>query len=36
MAKKRRLIPFDFMPASWGLNGKVYEKAKAEYYFEGN
>lgn len=33
--KKQRLIPFSFMPASWGLKGKSRERAEAEYYYEG-
>lgn len=32
---KKRLIPFDLTPASWGLNGKSYAIAKAEYELEG-
>jgi len=28
-------IPFRFLPASWGLVGKSYEKAKAEYELSG-
>ena len=31
----RKLIPFRFTPASWGLKGKSYQKAEAEYYLEG-
>jgi len=27
-------IPFDFMPASWGLKGKSYRLARAEYELE--
>ena len=34
MAKKK-LIPFSFMPASWGLKGEAYERAKIEYEKEG-
>jgi len=34
MAKKR-LIPFSWMPGSWGLKGKTYERAKAEYDLDG-
>lgn len=35
MQKKRRLIPFSWLPASWGLKGKVFEQAAAHYYYEG-
>ena len=35
MAKKKRLIPFAMMPASWGLKGKGLQRAEAEYYYEG-
>lgn len=31
----KKLIPFSLMPASWGLKGKSYRIAEAEYYFEG-
>lgn len=34
MARKR-LIPFKLLPASWGLTGKSYLKAKAEYELDG-
>lgn len=30
--RKRKLIPFSLMPASWGLTGKSREIAEAEYY----
>lgn len=33
--KKDRLIPFKYMPASWGLSGEAYEIAEASYYYEG-
>ena len=33
--KKRRLIPFSWLPASWGLRGKSRRIAEAEYYYEG-
>ena len=35
--KKKRLIPipFNLMPASWGLKGQAYEEAEAAYYYEG-
>ena len=35
MAKKKRLIPFKFLPASWGLSGKTKEVAQAEYELTG-
>ena len=35
MSKKKRLIPFRLTPASIGLVGKTYEKAKAEYELSG-
>ena len=34
--KKNRLIPFTWMPGSWGLSGKTRQIAEAEYYFEGD
>lgn len=34
MAKKR-LIPFSWLPASWGLKGQSRDIAKAEYELEG-
>lgn len=30
-----RLIPFNWLPAAWGLSGRVYEEAKANYELEG-
>lgn len=33
--KKQRLIPFSMMPAAWGLKGRSYKEAEAEYYYEG-
>jgi hypothetical protein len=35
--KKKRLIPipFNMMPASWGLSGQAYDEAEASYYYEG-
>lgn len=33
--KKRRLLPFSMLPASWGLAGKTRARAEAEYYYEG-
>lgn len=35
MAKKRRLIPFRWLPASWGLVGKPFEIAEAHYTLDG-
>lgn len=32
---KRKLIPFKFMPGSWGLKGKTREIAQAEYELDG-
>jgi hypothetical protein len=31
MKKKKPLIPFNWLPASWGLKGKTRERAQAEY-----
>ena len=33
--KKFRIIPFNWLPGSWGLSGALYEEQKARYYFEG-
>lgn len=33
--KLKRIIPFKFLPASWGLSGKSREIAEAEYYYKG-
>lgn len=33
--KKKRLIPFNLLPASWGLVGKTRAIAEAEYYYTG-
>ena len=33
--KKFRLIPFRWLPGSWGLSGSLYEEQKARYYFDG-
>ena len=33
--KKKRFIPFRWLPASWGLAGPVYETAEAYYYYDG-
>lgn len=32
---KRNKIPFNWLPASWGLRGKSRQIAEAEYYLEG-
>jgi hypothetical protein len=33
---KKKIIPFGWLPGSWGLRGKTRERAEAEYYFEGH
>lgn len=33
--RKKRLIPFDWLPASWGLAGPAYDEAKAYYEYDG-
>src|SRR4051812_38130808 len=33
--KKKRLLPFNVLPASWGLHGEAYEIAAANYNLEG-
>jgi hypothetical protein len=35
MAKIKRLIPFDWLPANWGLTGSRRARAHAEYYLDG-
>lgn len=35
MARRKRLIPFRWLPASWGLSGRVRQEAEASYYLEG-
>lgn len=30
-----KLIPFKWLPGSWGLRGKVYDRAEAMYLYEG-
>lgn len=35
MAKKKRLLPFGWLPGHWGLSGSMRELAKAEYELEG-
>jgi hypothetical protein len=31
----KRLIPFKFLPAAWGLKGKTRARAEIEYYYTG-
>ena len=33
---KKKLLPFSWLPGFWGLKGKTYEKARAEYELEGD
>jgi len=33
MSKKKRLLPFGWLPGHWGLAGKTRERAQAEYEF---
>jgi hypothetical protein len=33
--KKSRLVPFKMLPAAWGLSGKPYREAEANYYYDG-
>jgi len=33
--KKKKIIPFRFLPAAWGLSGKSYDEAEANYYLVG-
>ena len=35
MANRNRIIPFSWLPGSWGLSGKIYEEAKANYELDG-
>jgi hypothetical protein len=35
MAKRNRWIPFNWLPGSWGLSGKIYEETKARYELDG-
>jgi len=35
MSIKKKLIPFKCLPASWGLSGKSFHRAKAEYELDG-
>jgi len=34
--KIKRLIPFNWTPASWGLVGKIRKQAEATYYWSGS
>lgn len=36
MKKRKRLIPFNWLPASWGLKGNTRKIAEAEYYYDGS
>ena len=33
---KKKKLPFNLMPGSWGLKGKTRDIAEAEYYLEGS
>ena len=33
--KKKRIIPFNWLPASWGLVGPARKEAELHYYYEG-
>jgi len=33
--KIKRWIPFTWMPASWGLKGKIKKQAETSYYWDG-
>lgn len=35
MSKKKRIIPFSWWPANWGLTGDRKKLAEAEYFYEG-
>lgn len=35
MPRVRRIIPFSWWPANWGLSGSRRKRAEAEYYWEG-
>jgi hypothetical protein len=35
MIKKTKLIPFSWLPGSWGLTGKVFDEAEAHYLYDG-
>lgn len=35
MSKKKHMVPFKWLPASWGLTGKMRDVAQAEYELEG-
>jgi hypothetical protein len=32
--KKNKIIPFKWLPGSWGLSGQVYKEAEASYYLK--
>jgi hypothetical protein len=33
---KKKIIPFGWLPGSWGMRGKTRDRAEAEYYFDGH
>ena len=33
--KNKKLIPFKWLPGSWGLKGETFERARIEYELEG-
>ncbi len=35
MSRYKKLIPFRWLPASWGLNGPLYDEAEAYYLYDG-
>lgn len=35
MSRKRKLIPFGWLPMSWGLAGTIRQAREAEYYWDG-
>lgn len=35
MGIKKRIIPFKWLPGSWGLSGEFYERAEAHYLYDG-
>lgn len=34
--KKRRWLPFELHPVSWGLRGRLRQEARAQYYLSGD
>jgi len=36
MTKRKRILPFGWAPAHWGMTGKLREVAQAEYELEGD